>query len=72
MISTLTNPSVDTVSKYVYIATDLYFWLYLYNFGLSSFSLFDLHRQHCKEKKTSENVYFFLSAATNSYLMHDV
>ena len=46
-----------------YIFTILVFLLFLLLIYIDSIA---------KKKKTGENVYFFLSATTNSYLMHDV
>ena len=37
MISNFTNSSVDIVTKYLCIATDLYVRLYLYNIDISAF-----------------------------------
>ena len=55
IISAFTNSSIVIVSKYVYMTTDLYIRLYLYNFGLSSFSFCLIYIAGV------ENIYFLLS-----------
>ena len=52
MISPFTNSSIEIVSKYVCIATDLYVSLYFYSFDLSSFPFCLIYTENVQEAAT--------------------